>query len=262
MATVADVMSQRPVTVRSDASLKDAISLMVEKRVGTLYVVDADNVPLGVFTERDLLRDVVSSERISREIEIGEMMSRNVISIPPETSVQEAARIMISKKGRLAVTKGGAVVGVVTTSDLVRAFSEGPENRSMAGLVTQKVKTLDAGRTVFDAVEMMHEKGIGSVAVTRDGTPFGIFTERDLLRILASGPEKRIIDIRLEEVASKPLITASLGITAREAAFVMKSNKIKRLPLLKGENLAGIVTARDLVETYVSTGLPVGIAAR
>ena len=102
----------------------------------------------------------------------------------------------------------------------------------------------------------MHEKRIGSVVVMKDGRPYGLFTERDLVKFLAQGAKERLIDIRLEEAASRPLITAKIGVTAREVASIMKSNKIKRLPLTQGVVPVAIITARDLVETYVTTGLP------
>ncbi|MCL4519693.1 MAG: CBS domain-containing protein, partial [Thaumarchaeota archaeon] len=253
---VADIMSRNPVTLSSDATVEKAIELMVEKGIGSVYIVDSSNTPLGVVTERDLVQDLIMSKGLRKDIELSEIMSQKFTPVSSETSIQEAAKIMIASKGRLVVTKDNNIIGVVTASDLVRAFSTGPENRSLSGAVTQKVKTLDAKNTVFDAVQLMYERRIGSVAVVKDGRPYGIFTERDLLRILFRDMKKRIIDITLDEVASKPLITASVGITAREAASIMKSNKIKRLPLVKGENLVAIITARDLVETYATTGLP------
>lgn len=256
LTTVADVMSRTPVTLSTNATLEDAIKLMVEEGIGSIYITDSANTPLGVVTERELVQDLIMSKGLRKDIELSDIMSQKITPVSPETSIQEAARIMMATKGRLVVTREDKIVGVVTASDLVRAFSTGPENRSLSGAVTQKVKTLDAKNTVFDAVQMMHERRIGSVAIVKDGRPFGIFTERDLLRILSRDLKKRIIDIPLEEVASKPLITAPEGITAREAAAIMKSNKIKRLPLVKGESLIAIITARDLVETYAKTGLP------
>ena len=256
LTTVADVMSRTPVTLSTNATLEDAIKLMVEEGIGSIYITDSANTPLGVVTERELVQDLIMSKGLRKDIELSDIMSQKITPVSPETSIQEAARIMMATKGRLVVTREDKIVGVVTASDLVRAFSTGPENRSLSGAVTQKVKTLDAKNTVFDAVQMMHERRIGSVAIVKDGRPFAIFTERDLLRILSRELKKRIIDIPLEEVASKPLITAPVGITAREAAAIMKSNKIKRLLLVKDESLIAIITARDLVETYATTGLP------
>ncbi len=256
MPTVADIMSAKPLTLVPQASLKDAVDRMVEKNVGSLYVVNANNVPLGVLTERELLQDLVINKELSKDLEVGKVMSRGVVSIPPEASVIEAARTMLKAKGRLAVTRNDEIIGVVTASDFVRVFSTGPENRSISSNATQKVKTLDVENTTFDAIRLMYERRIGSVVVTEDGRPYGIFTERDILRILAGRREKMMMETKLGQVASRPLVTANLGVTAMEAASIMKSNKIKRLPLLKGDNLVAIITARDLVEIYVTTGLP------
>lgn len=249
-------MSRTPVTLGLDATLGDALALMAEKNIGGVYVVDSDSKLLGIVSERDLLRDLVTHKGFRGEIGVREVMSQNVRSVSPETSMHEAARTMIMSKGRLVVTKDKKIVGVITATDLVKAFSSGPENRSVSEMLTQKVKTLDSSRSAFDAVQLMFEKGIGSIVVTKEGRPYGIFTERDLLRILKRRAEERIIDIKLEDTASRPLVTAPFGITAREAAALMISNKIKRLPLVKAEKLVAIITARDIVDTYVSTGLP------
>ena len=79
-------------------------------------------------------------------------------------------------------------------------------------------------------------------------TPFGIFTERDLLtNFLTRG---RSLKTRVGVAASFPLITINLETSIHEAALTMALKRIKRLPVVKDGNIVGIVTARDLVEAY------------
>jgi IMP dehydrogenase len=94
----------------------------------------------------------------------------------------------------------------------------------------------------------MGKKKIGSVLVTRKRGLRGIFTERDLLSAFLS--RERTLEIAVGEASSSPLCTSPAGISIHEAARFMASKHIRRLPLVRKGKLAGIITARDLVEEY------------
>ena len=94
----------------------------------------------------------------------------------------------------------------------------------------------------------MGENRIGSVIVTREGKPVGIFTEQDLLTRLLT--KDKPLSIEVGKVCSSPLITAPPKITVRDAARIMSSKRIRRLPIMENNKLIGIITARDLVEAY------------
>jgi len=94
----------------------------------------------------------------------------------------------------------------------------------------------------------MGERRIGSVVVTRGCEPAGIFTERDLLTgFLARG---RAMGVPVGEACSSPLLAVPTMTPVNVAAYVMTSRHVRRLPVSEGEALAGIVTARNLVEAY------------
>ena len=97
----------------------------------------------------------------------------------------------------------------------------------------------------------MDRKRVGSVIVVKDGKPWGIFTERDLLlKILAP---KVKLSTPVAEVATTPLTRAEMGINGKEAADIMVSKRVKRLPLFEDDIMVGIVTARDLVEAFATS---------
>jgi CBS domain-containing protein len=78
--------------------------------------------------------------------------------------------------------------------------------------------------------------------------PVGIFTERDLLsKFLVKG---KSLDTPVSKASSSPLKTAPAEISIHEAAKLMAAQHVRRLPLMKKKQLAGIITARDLVEAY------------
>ena len=94
----------------------------------------------------------------------------------------------------------------------------------------------------------MGKKRVGSVIVTRDGKPSGIFTERDLLSTFIV--QGRPLDTQVGEACSAPMKTAPAGISIHEAAKIMAAQHVRRLPIMKKNKIAGIITARDLVEAY------------
>jgi CBS domain-containing protein len=114
--------------------------------------------------------------------------------------------------------------------------------------MTKKVITADEGTTVFSIAKLMGEKRIGSVVVTRRGEPVGIFTERDLrTAFLERG---RSLEVEVGKACSSPLVAVSSGTTIHEAATIMASRHMKRLPIVEDGRMVGIITARDLVEAY------------
>jgi CBS domain-containing protein len=111
-------------------------------------------------------------------------------------------------------------------------------------IMSPVVISLDCSKTPKDAADLMAEKDVGSIVVTKNGKPFGIVTQSDIVRW--AGKWSRLLDSRLEDVASKPLITVCRGTSVEGAAQVMISNAIHRLPVVEREELQGIVTITDL----------------
>ena len=251
MTSVSSIMSEDPVSATEETPLGKIVSLMVRNRVGSIVIVDRDNVPTGMITERELLKEISSNARLDLEARAKDLMLLSFIKIPPDTQVPEAAKAMIKRRVRVLVTKkNGKLDGIVSTTDFLRYFSKTAKDVPIEGAIHRKVTTIEGSRGALDAIRMMYEKRIGSVVITRSGLPFGIVTERDLLRILARGRRKEFGSLKLEEIARRPLITAQFGISAREAASIMLTNRIKRLPILRGDEMFGMITAKDLVGAY------------
>jgi CBS domain-containing protein len=156
---------------------------------------------------------------------------------------------MINKKGRLVVFVCGKLAGIITASDLIRGLPEAPETSLVVDdFMTQEIVSLDEDETVLSAAETMGKKRVGSVIVTSSEKPLGIFTERDLLSTFLV--HSRSLDTPLGEACSGLMTTAPAGISIHEAATIMAAKHIRRLPIMKKKEIAGIITARDLVEAY------------
>jgi CBS domain-containing protein len=260
---VEEIMVSEVVTITPENTLYEAARIMGEKHIGSLIVMKY-KTPVGIITERDLLREVADKEialekdwlaggASIKEEKVEKTMSYPLITISPKSSIKEAAQKMIEKKiRRLVVTESGKLVGIVTAADLIRCLPKTPETMHMwfevDYFMSKDIITADEETSVEDVAKVMGEKGIGSVIITSHEEPIGIFTERDLLtKFLA---KDQSLKIEVGKVCSSPLITAPLGISIHDAAAIMTSKRIKRLPIAKEGKLAGILSARDLVEAY------------
>jgi CBS domain-containing protein len=109
----------------------------------------------------------------------------------------------------------------------------------------KEVISIDLEASVKDATNMMVQNEIGSLVVTEKRKPVGIITERDLLsRVLATG--KNAEATMVKAIMSKPLICGNPEMNADEAARFMVNKKIKKLPVVEGGRLIGIMTLTDL----------------
>jgi CBS domain-containing protein len=110
--------------------------------------------------------------------------------------------------------------------------------------IQRTVAVVDENKTVFDAATVMVGKYIGSVVVTGSSAVKGIFTERDLMRIIAE--RKNPADVRLKDVMRTDLVSVHPNETVEQCLALMRTNRCRHLLVFEGEELAGIVSLRDL----------------
>ncbi len=110
-------------------------------------------------------------------------------------------------------------------------------------VMTKNVVMVDYATKVREVCRIMGEKRIGSVVVTREGKPAGIFTERDLLsKVFLKGS----LDDEVGKYMSSPLVVISPDYDVRESARIMADLKIRRLVVMEKGEIKGIFTASDL----------------
>jgi len=111
-------------TISSDATVYEAIVDMVRHNVGSLVVVDGDT-PVGIFTERDYLREIALKGRTSRNTEVREIMIRDVIVVDRDRTLDECMAIMTERRVRhLPVVADGSLIGVISIGDVVKQLSQ------------------------------------------------------------------------------------------------------------------------------------------
>ena len=127
---VGSYMTRNPVVVREDLSLADARELMKKEKIHRLPVVDARGHLQGIVTEKDILYatpssmttlDVYEIHSLFARLKISDAMTKDVMSVTPDTHVEDAARMMADNNiGGLTVVKDGLVVGIITESDIFK----------------------------------------------------------------------------------------------------------------------------------------------
>ena len=116
--TAKDIMTTRVVTVKPSTPIADAARLLVRRKISGVPVVDEKDKTkvVGILTEADLLAAPAGAKTVA------EVMRKRVISVSPETPIDEIAAILVKRKiKRVPVLEGGKLVGIVSRIDVLRA---------------------------------------------------------------------------------------------------------------------------------------------
>lgn len=123
LSTVRSVMSKPVVTTKADNSIREAAEVMGKKNVGCI-IVTHEGKPVGIVTERDMLRNVVAKGLDASKVQMKEIMSKQLITAKSNMPIIEAVRILQKKKiRRLLIMENKKLAGIVTQRDLLRALA-------------------------------------------------------------------------------------------------------------------------------------------
>ena len=128
---VRELMTGAPITVRPDTPVFDARRRMMDERIRHLLVVDGDRLA-GIVTDRDIRLNLPSHATslsvwevnyLLARLTVDQIMSRGVITVGPDREAREAAQLMLEHTiGALPVVDAGRLIGIVTETDILRAF--------------------------------------------------------------------------------------------------------------------------------------------
>jgi CBS domain-containing protein len=123
--TVRQILQTKGATIWSiapQASVFEALALMAEKDIGALVVLNGQRL-VGIFSERDYARKVILHGRSSKTTTVGDLMTRHVLGVRPDQTVEECMALMTTKHIRhLPVIENGALVGLITIGDAVKSL--------------------------------------------------------------------------------------------------------------------------------------------
>lgn len=112
----------KTVTILPQQTVRAALALLAEHDIGALIVVDGDGPPVGILSERDIVRRAVEDEEHVFARPVAELMTRDVVTGAPGDDLKSVATTMIERRVRhLPVMHGGRLVGMISIKDVVRA---------------------------------------------------------------------------------------------------------------------------------------------
>jgi CBS domain-containing protein len=123
LTTVRQLINRKGNTIwstRPDATVFEALELMAEKGIGSLLVFDGPQL-VGIFSERDYARKVILKGKSSHSTAVSEIMTKNVIYVRPDQSMNDCMALMTDKRIRhLPVLEDDEVIGVISIGDVVK----------------------------------------------------------------------------------------------------------------------------------------------
>jgi CBS domain-containing protein len=116
---------------------------------------------------------------------------------------------------------------------------------SIREVMTSEVKAVEPTATVVEAAKVMAEQDVGPVPIVEDGRLAGIVTDRDIVvKVVAKGGD--VNSMTVGDIASRDLVTITPDSDMNEALDLMAENQIRRLPVVEGDRLVGIVAQADV----------------
>ena len=280
---VVDAMTSRGdlVTVEVPGSRDDVLTYLQEREFSSVPVVkttDDGEEYRGLISREDLIANPAEDQLA--------MLMQNVPTTTRDTSIEEAARLMVEKGARRVPVVDGELEGIVTITDVIRAIAEGeaPGDAAVGDLADEQVNTIWRKTPLPVAERALWYAGVPfAIALDDEGEMCGILTEVDIIdvaRVVQGETEtgdsmagddddwkwesiKAIgsrsmpsLDVKIpadpvEEYMTDDVVTVTRTKTAQEAAQLMIRHDVEQIPLVSGGQLAGIVRDVHLLEaTY------------
>jgi len=192
---IKSLMTQDVTYVYTTSTVGQALEIMKNHRIGGLPVVDQDKRVHAILTEHDMISFFAG---IISGMKILNVMSLKLVTATPSMSIYEAGKTMVEKGfRRLPILVDGKVVGMATARTILRFFGTGEvfkhlRSGTMAQVLqtsileaaTKDVNFVSPDADVGDAAEIMRQKNVGSVLVSKDERLVGIVTERDFFKLI------------------------------------------------------------------------------
>ena len=270
---VNEYMSTPVIAVNPTDSLAHVRKLMIRHDISCVLVVKSEQ-PVGLVTKRDFVKIAADRRLYTRPLEAilaREVMASRVPTLKPTDSIADAARQMLKENTHYAVVVDEeGVVGILSSTDLVRAYSERYRGEAtVKDYYSKDVVTVNRTHTLHYIAEAIANSKHGRVIVVDGRRPVGIITETDLAFLearrgrvedkpykkkLGRSPRGHVAMIRTylvpiaEEIMTPNPITASLEEDLADAAATMIENDVGGLPVVDAEgDLTGILTRLEIL---------------
>ncbi|MCH8055150.1 MAG: CBS domain-containing protein [Deltaproteobacteria bacterium] len=250
---VSEIMTSEVITAAVSRTIFDVTEMMAAKNVGAVIITD-NQVPVGIFTEQDVLKRVVNKSLDTRKTTIKRVMTAPIHTVPIETHIVEALGKMYRRRFRHLLVRGEerAIVGIASMRDILKLaveLGQGlTETKTIGSMMSSNLITVDASQSIYKTIETMIKKNVGYIIVLIEGEPKGIFTERDVLkRVVIRNLDTKETPIR--EVMTAHFVTVAHTALIGEALTEMYQRGFRNMPIREERGqLVGIVSMGDVLK--------------
>lgn len=277
MKKVKDYMRSPVYVIERNEPIQRARNLMFKYDVGRLPVMDGGKL-VGIVTKYDITNRLCQAAPEWRRrpidmIPIHLVMTENPVTIYPDATMPQAAVLMLDNEvSGLPVEKDGAIVGMITSRDIQRYFSEQDIKARVGDLMTTDLVNVHRHHTIAHVLEQMNMQGVARVLVYEDNkTPVGIITRSALTFSNMMGPkdEMETKDIKMtrkdsaagrkqyryikemplvaEDIMNSPIITIGAEMKATDAAKIMVEKHVCGMPVLENGEIVGFFSTDEIV---------------
>lgn len=192
------IMTKAPITTPQNALMPKAARSMMENKITALPVLSDKGELIGILTSTDIFRAILAElPELNQDIRVSDYMTREVVTIQPDTSLLETHRLMGTERIRaLPVLEEGKLVGIVTRTDVMSADPSRLANRfnqetslkiltqPVEKLMSRELVTIHSEQPIVDAAKLLLENKFHCLPVVDGaGALCGILTESDLFRM-------------------------------------------------------------------------------
>lgn len=273
---VQDIMNDEVIIMQENEQVSHARNLMIKHGLNRIVVIDSEDKPVGMVTEKDLTRKMRGNgpdwkRRPIDKILIGRIMTENLITTTPSEDIKNVVELMLKNDiSSIPVVDSEGLAGIVTKTDLLNFYYNKYQGRwKVSDLMSKNVITVNENHSINHVISVMEENKISKVVVIRDNEPVGIITPENISFASVEDPEKGVAEekiyfIRNSNGVDKKNFRIISMLTAGDmmrndltkigpdedaikAAQIMLKEKISGLPAVENNEVVGIITKTDLI---------------
>ena len=245
-----EILTAEVVNVSPATPVSQAIRIMRMKNISCIVILE-ENKPIGIFTERNVVQHATQHEADFYNCEIRKWMSSPVLTADKNMDIYAAYNLLEANKIRhlVVVDRENRAVGIVTQSNMIEClgYEYFVEFKKLSQIMTKTLITISKDITVYQALTEMVQNSISCLIIAQDNRPLGILTERDVGRLLIDYGD--ISQLKVEDVMSSPVQTASQDTLVHEVIKVMQQKNIRRVVVIdKDGKIVGLATQFDIIK--------------
>lgn len=250
---VSEIMTTAVITAGASSTIFEVMEMMALRNISGVIITE-DQLPVGIFTEQDVLKRVMNKKLEPKKTGIKRVMTSPIRGVPKETHIIEALGRMYKAKFRHLLVRGEkrAIVGMVSMRNILKfavELGQGlTESRTVGSIMSRDITTVEGSQSIYETIELMVKKSTACVIVLIEGGPKGIFTERDVLkRVAIKNMDTK--DTPVREVMTTAVVAMPQTALIGEVLAEMYRRGFRNMPIQGEEGkIVGIVSLADVLQ--------------